>query len=89
MHNPHFARRGFTSHFGKMTQFGTLRLGTDTAELARREAAKLRLPPMEFLRALLEQTLHGRSAIEHAHTVRLDAIDHLVPPQYRKEPPTE
>lgn len=80
------SRRGFTSQFGKMRNLGTLRLGADTDEILRARAARVGLGPMEFVRNFLEQGLHGRSAIEREQTLRLDAIEAVLPPQHRKEP---
>lgn len=79
------ARHGFTSPFGKvMKSLGTLRLRADTEELVRTEAAKVGLPPLEFLRDYIEQGFHGRSVIEHEVNLRLETIDRLLPQGHRK-----
>jgi hypothetical protein len=81
-----YSRRGFSNQFGKMRYLGSLRLGADTEELVKAEAAKLHMPVIEFVRNYIEQGFHGRTSIEHAQTVRLDSIERVLPKQDRKEP---
>lgn len=80
MRKPKFARTGYTSPFGKVgPSLGQLRLHRETEELVRQAAAKTGQPLLEFIREFIEAGFHGREEIERRHTIRLDAIEQVLP----------
>lgn len=83
---PSFSRKGFTSPFGKVGRsLGQLRLHEETESLIRAAAARQGQPVMEFVREILELGFHGREEIERRHTIRLDAIELVLPKRNKSD----
>lgn len=77
---PHFSRRGTTAPFGKvLASLGTLRLREETEALVREAASRAGLPVMEYVREILELGHHGRAEVERRQTIRLDALEQVLP----------
>lgn len=76
---PLFARRGFTNPLGKLVDLGKCRVHDEAAEVVRQKAAAVRLPVAEYLRNYIELGHIGREEIDRRNTIRLDAIELVVP----------
>lgn len=68
--------RGVSNPFGKIGRpIGQLRLAERTEDGLREIAAVAKMPPLEFVRRLVELRVHGRQQVEREISLKLDLVD--------------